>query len=481
MPSSPFRLPIQSRAALRRAVALAALPALSLALPAFSQTMPSTSAATEPATPLITIAPATEPTPAVTRAIPATAPAPATPSAETVTQAFVATITADKVYVRSGPGTPYYEMGQLGKGDLVYVVGSSRGWYQILPPNGTYCMVAKEFVDADGKDGTVKGDYVNIRAGTAINKNRDPSAVLTVVRKGTKLKIIGSTDKYYEVAPPERALVYISPQFVKAAPGTEYKVPELKLPPGATAPSMTTVEPPTAPPIATGGGTIVIPPEPGTGGVPTPGPITGGAPVPAPGNTVAPAPVEPPKPVVFSDAATTKFNDTNAKYQEESKKPPADQSVESLLKDFKDILAMENISPSVKAGSEANIAAIERTMTVQRLMKEQAAANEATNKQSEALRQQFDEAEKAIAAAREAGPYSAEGVLQSSTIVKGKYALVNPQTGRVVAYVDPAAASVDIGSLVGKYIGVRGITKKMEGSDIAVIQVSNATLMPQPK
>jgi hypothetical protein len=51
----------------------------------------------------------------------------------------------------------------------------------------------------------------------------------------------------------------------------------------------------------------------------------------------------------------------------------------------------------------------------------------------------------------------------------------------VIAYIDPANAEVDIGSLVGKYIGVRGISKKMEGSDITVIQVSNATLMPQPK
>jgi hypothetical protein len=97
------------------------------------------------------------------------------------------------------------------------------------------------------------------------------------------------------------------------------------------------------------------------------------------------------------------------------------------------------------------------------------------------LRAQYDAAEKAIAAAREAGPYNAEGLLQSSTIVAGKYALVNPQTGRVVAYVDPASAAVDIGTLVGKYVGVRGISKKMEGSEVTVIQVNNATLMPQPK
>ena len=175
----------------------------------------------------------------ITATPPTTAPAEVAP----VTQAFVASVTSDKVYVRSGPGTAYYEIGQLAKNDLVYVVGTSKGWYQILPPNGTYCMIAKDFVDAAGAEGTVKADYVNVRAGTALNKNRDPSVVLTVVRKGAKLKILGATDKYYEIAPPEGARVYVSPQFVKqAAAGTEYKVPDLKLPTGMSGPSMATVE-----------------------------------------------------------------------------------------------------------------------------------------------------------------------------------------------------------------------------------------------
>ena len=71
-------------------------------------------------------------------------------------------------------------------------------------------------------------------------------------------------------------------------------------------------------------------------------------------------------------------------------------------------------------------------------------------------------------------------MLQTSTIVQGKYALVNPATGRVVAYVDPAS-DIDIGTLVGKYIGVRGITTQPPGTDITVIKVSNATLQPTPK
>ena len=452
--------------------------------PAWAQTAPSTPTGptlilTGPATAAPPRTPATTPAPTPATApaavvVPAPGPAAtAAPAAEApFTQAFVASITGDKVYVRSGPDTKYYEIGQLTKGDLVYVVGASKGWYLVLPPNGAFCMLSKEFVepDAGGATGTLKGDFVNVHAGSAIYPNADPYAVLPPsLRKGAKVKILGSTDKYFAIAPPETAYFFVSAQYVKAAPGTAYKVAQLKLPAGATGPTGVTVEAPTTPPPLAVLGPGMGPELPGA----TDAGGGGGA-------AGQPLPVLVPK-MTYSETATAKFNDANARYQEEGHKPPAQQNVEGLLAEFKDILAMENLAPSVKAGAQADIAAIERTMTVQRLIVEQAAVKEATNKESEALRAQYDAAEKAIAAAREAGPYNAEGLLQTSTIVTGKYALVNPATGRVVAYVDPASASVDIGTLVGKYVGVRGISKKMEGSEVTLIQVNNATLMPQPK
>jgi hypothetical protein len=312
--------------------------------------------------------------------------------------------------------------------------------------------------------------------------------VLTVVRKGTKLKILGSADTYYQIAPPEKAYFYIASQYLKPSEDAAYKVPDLKLPTGISGPSGLTVEAAATLPAAT----LVIP----EGATPTTAAATSPAETaPATGPAVATAPAveipateattQPLPPIVpavkFSETAAAHFNDVNARYQAEAKKPVADQNLAGLLQEFKDILAMENISPSVKAGSEADVAAIDRTMTVQRLIKEQAAAEEMTKKQTDALQEQYESAQRAIAAARTAGPYSAEGTLQSSTIVVGKYALVNPQTGRVVAYVDPAASSIDLSIFIGKYIGVRGITKQMDNSDLKVIQVSNATLMPAPE
>lgn len=436
-----------------------------------------------------TSAPATATAPAATTlwtAPTASQPAPTTAPTETVfTQPYVATVTGDRVYVRSGADRNNYEIGQLAKGDLVYVVGASRGWLQILPPNGSFCLIAKEYVELDpgGGSGAVKGDYINVRAGTAIYKNRD-SSVLTVVRKGTKLKVLGAADSYYQISPPEKAYFFISPQFVKAAGDVAYKVPDLKLPTGITGPSGITVEAPTTLPTTIA--TLVLPEAPATtvATAPTtePGVTTGPVVATGPAATVPVTQDLPPliPAVKFSETATARFNDVNARYQAEAKKPIGEQNLAGLHAEFKEILAMENVSPSVQSGAKAVVEAIDRTMTVQRLVKEQAAAQEMTKKQSDALQEQYEAAQRAIAAARTAGPYSAEGILQTSTIVEGKYALVNPQSSRVVAYVDPAASSVDLSIFIGKYIGVRGITRQVENSDLKVIHVSNATLMPAP-
>ncbi len=501
MPATPNYLLRRSPAHSHARPALAALFSL-LAMIA----PPAARAQTAPATsPALAIAPTTAPTTApaadvqiegitlkhstiVALSPPTTVPSTTLPAdATSIAQPFVAVISGDKVYIRSGPGATYYEVGQLTKGDLVYVVGISKGWYKILPPNGTYCLIAKELVDADPADtsaGTVKSDYVNVRAGSANNKLRDPFAVLSVIRKGAKLKILGSNDKYYEVAPPDGADVYVSPQFLRQTTA-EYVVATLKLNPGATGPSQTTVTAPSSPP-ALANPTPAAPPAAHSDSGTTPGSGTGPAVVIGPkaefpSDTTQPATAVPtPVPAVtFSQSATDKFNELNTRYQAEGRKPLLQQNVDDLLTQYKALLAMDYLSPSVKLGTESRITSLEKVAAIQRLNKENEAATATLTQQREALEDQYASAQRAIADYQKTSPMLAEGTLQSSTIVAGKYALVNPATGRVVAYVDPKS-DIDIGSLIGKYIGVRGISSQAEGSDITVIRVSNATLMAAP-
>ena len=436
------------------------------------------------ATPLLadsTTASAPAPASAPASVVAATAPAAptviVTPPA--VTQPFVGTITADKVYVRSGPGSAYYELGQLGKGDTVRVVGSRLGWYQILPPNGTFCLIAKEFVDADsaGATATVKSDYVNLRAGTAYYQNREPSAVLTVVRKGEKLTIVGSTDKYYKVAPTAKAYVFISPQFVaQSSDGTEYKIPDLRLPAGAVGPNVATVTSSSNTAISTVEITPATEPSNGIKTTETTGSGVTATTEPTETHTTV---VVPPTPTAYAPSAYSRFSELNTKTQDELRKPLAQRDLDSLVKQYKDLLTTENLPPSVKQGSEARISALDKMATLQRLQKEGTASAASLEEQRKALQQQYEAANKAIEEYERTSAYLAEGRLQSSTAVAGKYALVNPATGRVVAYIDPAS-DVDVSKLLGQYIGVRGATKKVAGTEVEVIHVRNATLLPEP-
>lgn len=472
-----------------------ALLSLAAAL-ALAATAPFAVAQTMPALPAPGAAPAAAPA-----ALPSPSAAAAPAAAPEETKPFVGVITGDKVYVRAGPGNAYYEMGQLSKGDLVQITEARLGWYKILPPNGTFCMIAKDYVDADasGQNGTVKGDFVNIRAGTALYPNREPSAVLGTLRKGAKLTILGSTDKYYQIAPPDNARVYISPQFIARAPDdTAYKVPTLKLPAGVAGPSRDTVTAPTTlpatavidvapanpghttPPAAAGNttppadaGTVVINPTTEPAGNATANTNTGAATQPS----IATVPPQPA--TQFSASAYTTFQDLNNKYQAELRKPPLQRELDPLLKSYRDLLNEKDLAPSVKIGSESRISALEKLAAIQRLARENQSSTDTLAQQRQALQQEYAAAAKAIEDYEKTGPYLAEGTLQASAAVAGKYALVNPSTGRVVAYVDPAA-DVDIGSLVGKYIGVRGTTDTAPGTQVTVLHVRNATLLPAP-
>jgi hypothetical protein len=349
-------------------------------------------------------------------------------------------------------------------------------------------MIAKDMLepDAGGKTGTVKADYVRLRAGSALYKNRNPDAVLGLARKGQKLTILGQTDKYYEVAPTDRVYVYISQQFVAPAPaGTEYKIPELKLPAGVTGPAKDTVTAPGALPSAEEP-LVTTPSTPATPAAPSVSPsepraqVETGTATPDMQAQTKPALPTPQPAVTFSKDAYNKFAELNDRYQTELQKPVGTRDLDPLIKDYKALLEQkEGLPPSVRMGSESRIAALEKLATIQRLQKESAASADTLAQQRKALQEQYSAAEKAIEDYEKTGPYLAEGTLQTSTAVSGKYALVNPVTGRTVAYVDPAS-QIDIGSLLGKYIGVRGVTKKAEGTDVNVIQVKNATLLPAP-
>src|SRR3954468_1455999 len=105
----------------------------------------------------------------------------------------IAQVNSDGVYVRSGPGDNYYPTTKLNKGAEVTVVGEKFDWLKIIPPQGSFCYVAKAFIDK-GADGAALSnrDDVNVRAGSELNTIK--TSVQTKLSNATPVTILGEVD-----------------------------------------------------------------------------------------------------------------------------------------------------------------------------------------------------------------------------------------------------------------------------------------------
>ena len=153
-----------------------------------------------------------------------TAPASAAPAAEANTLnlpafPFLAEITGDDVYVRSGPGTQYYNCGKARKNDKVKVVGNKFSWLQIVAPAGSYSWISKQYVQIDPKNntsGTVIGEAVRVYAGSDEVQPMHSTSMQVKLNKGDKVTIVGEEkDGYCKIAPPEGAYLWVSSQNAK--------------------------------------------------------------------------------------------------------------------------------------------------------------------------------------------------------------------------------------------------------------------------
>src|SRR3954468_11900318 len=120
------------------------------------------------------------------------------PEIENAKNSAVGTINADAVYVRSGAGDNYYPTMKVNTGTQVTVVGVKFDWLKCLPPEGSFCYVAKVYVDkAAGDTGTINKDDVNVRAGSSLNAMK--TTVQGKLTQGQSVKILGEQDEYYKI------------------------------------------------------------------------------------------------------------------------------------------------------------------------------------------------------------------------------------------------------------------------------------------
>jgi len=132
---------------------------------------------------------------------------------------YVAEMTGDNVYIRSGPGTNYYECGRLNKASRVEVVSTQFSWSRIVPPSGSFSWISMQYVSIDPNNpavGIVSGDNVRVYAGSDTVKPLYSTTLQLKLNRGDKVKMLGEEkDNYYKIAPPAGAYLWVSTQYTR--------------------------------------------------------------------------------------------------------------------------------------------------------------------------------------------------------------------------------------------------------------------------
>lgn len=144
---------------------------------------------------------------------------------------FIANVTGNNVYVRSGKGTTYYDCSKVNINDKVTVVEESLGWAKVVPPKGSYSWIHKDYVDVKGDSPTVgvlNGDNVRIWAGSDYIEPMRSSSMQTKLNTGEIVELLPDqpeTADYYKIKSPAGAYLWINCQFLQYSGPVPLKKP----------------------------------------------------------------------------------------------------------------------------------------------------------------------------------------------------------------------------------------------------------------
>ena len=141
---------------------------------------------------------------------------------------YKAYITADDVYVRSGPGENYYPTDKLKAGTEVEVYRHDPGgWFAIRPPKNSFSWVSSHHLQLEGGNlAIVTADRVVSRVGSRMNNTRD--VIQVHLHKGEVVELIeprataagappadsNEATAWYKIAPPAGEFRWVSGRFV---------------------------------------------------------------------------------------------------------------------------------------------------------------------------------------------------------------------------------------------------------------------------
>ena len=328
---------------------------------------------------------------------------------------YMAEITGDDVYIRSGPGTNFYQCGKLNKGDRVKILRRQYSWSCAVPPAGSFSWISMRHVDIDPGDpsmGIVNDDGVRVYAGSDYVKPLYSTTLQGKLNQGEKVKLLGEQmDDYYKIAPPSFAYLWVSTVFTNPISPTASEIVELPA-----------VEPPPVEPMTEPAEVPAV--------VPATSPVDTDAKLKEYYTLKEQIEAEHAKPVDEQDY--TKIKEALIKLAEDKEAGKAGRYAEFVLRQ------VEGFELALAIGKEIQLAGEQLQQTKERIDKARATR---------------------LAEIKDLGRFAVIGKLQTSAIYgSGRYRIVN-ESGSTICYALPSGqtAQTDLSSLVGHKVGLVGV------------------------
>lgn len=383
---------------------------------------------------------------------------------------FEGRILRNQVNVRSGPSENHYPVMRLDAETRVIVNGIKFDWLTIVPPEGAFSLVARDFVDVTGSTGRITGSNVNVRAGSLLNNQY--SSVHGKLQRGDVVEVLGEVEldgrRWVRIKPPPGTVLFVHKDFVAPvraigpAPAEPTRRPAEPARPPVAGDTPGRASPPAGSPLvggAYGGGVAGDPAalgqDSGTG-------IPGTERVDAPR---APAAAE----SAFADAiarAEAEYDAAERAWQAAMNLPLEEQPIPELLARYEALADNDDLPVTLRRQAAATAAFLRnrnatRTelLELRRSQEEMRARLRPLEEQNRQLMQQFQQIE--------ATRFTAIGQLQPSALQQAGHPLhrlVDPASGATLVYLMGTG-----GMPLGAFIGVRGRIVRDETLGVNVI------------
>jgi hypothetical protein len=390
---------------------------------------------------------------------------------------YTGVVNQNQTDVRAGAADRYYRVGELGKGTVVEVDEVIVGWYKIVPPQGFHSYISKAFVDAsgDGTSGVVNTDRSKVYAAD-VNGPAGSYRVQAILNEGDGVQIVSEEGSHYKIVAPANAYVYLPPGSVRRPLAIETVPAEPE-------------EPAEAEPVEV--------PEPVAEPEPEPEPVVPPAEPEPVVEPVVEAPAEPepvavlqPEPVV--EAEITEDTSQEALDDMLGETDPAPEAEATVTVERVPLPELERHFEAMRT------LPLEEQPLAEMIAKYELLEAQGGLSQGDAYRVasrlallrhdlRIAQGLEAIAAARQPAPepdeaqqgaitYDAIGRLLAASVYDGRtlprmFRLVDPATGRSLAYVRPDSGDHDATRFLGRLVGISGTTSYDPALKLRVIAV----------